>query len=86
MEDSLLTTHICIGLPYVVLLSAFIKTPQRETPKNFWWCAAVSCCFLGLGLIGRVMSAETNARAEERLVLRQDTWRTRDVWGEYKRT
>ena len=34
---------------------------QREMNQNFWWCAAVSCRYRGLGLIGRVMTA---ARAE----------------------
>ena len=22
----------------------FVRTPQRETPKNFWWCPTVCCC------------------------------------------
>jgi hypothetical protein len=39
---------------------------ERNAPEKFWWCAAVSCCFQGLGLIDRVMSAETDARAEAR--------------------
>lgn len=36
----------------------------------FWWYAAVSCYFQELGLIGRVMSAETDPRAEERPMFR----------------
>ena len=40
----------------------------KSTPKNFWWCAAVSCCFLEFRLIGRVMSAETDTCAEGRPV------------------
>jgi hypothetical protein len=38
---------------------------ERNAPKDSG-CAAVSCCFKGLGLISRVMSAETNTRAEAR--------------------
>jgi hypothetical protein len=42
------------------------KKKTKQNKKNFWWCEAVSCCLLGLGLIGRVMSAETDACAEAR--------------------
>jgi hypothetical protein len=45
---------------------------ERNAPKNFWWCAAASWCFQGLGLIGRVMPAETGDCAEARHV--EDTW------------
>ena len=41
---------------------------ERNTPKSFWWFAAVLCCFCRLGLIGRVMSAETDSYAEARPV------------------
>ena len=34
--------------------------------KNVWWCAAVSCRFIRLRLMGRVMSAETDMHAEAR--------------------
>ena len=37
---------------------------ERNTPKNFWWCAAVFCCFLRLRLIGKVMSAEAGPRED----------------------
>jgi len=58
---------------------------ERNTPKTFWCCTAVSYCFFRLGLIGRVMSAEADS-CKTRLVLRQDLWRTCDVWREKKRT
>ena len=45
---------------------------------------AVSCSFCGLGLVGRVMSAETDSHAGARQVLRQDPWRISDVCREYK--
>jgi hypothetical protein len=32
------------------------------------------------GLIGRMSSAVTDAHAAARSVVRQNTWRTRDVW------
>jgi hypothetical protein len=38
---------------------------ERNAPTNFWWCAAV---FLSLGLIGRVISAETDAHSEAKYV------------------
>ena len=41
---------------------------HRQKPEDFWWCAAVSCSFRGLVLVGRVMSTETRARAEARPV------------------
>ena len=34
---------------------------------------------------GRVMSAETVAQTDARHLLRQDPWRTHDVWREYKK-
>ena len=40
--------------------------------KKFWWCAMASCCFHRLWLIGRVMSPETDTRAEARPV--EDMW------------
>jgi hypothetical protein len=57
---------------------------ENLTKKTFWWYAKISCHFPGLRLIVRVMSAETDAFAEARHVLRQDTWKTCDVWREYK--
>ena len=48
-----------------------------------------SCHFLGLGAIGRVTSAETDASGvllRQTHMLRQGMWwgKTHDVWGEYK--
>jgi hypothetical protein len=57
---------------------------ERNTPKNFYWSASVSWCFLWLWKITRVMSAETDAHAEGRHGLRQDSLTTHDVWREYK--
>jgi hypothetical protein len=39
----------------------------------------VFCRFCGLGLIGRVMSAEADIHAKTRHMLMQDLWRTLDV-------
>jgi hypothetical protein len=58
---------------------------ERNTPKNVWWCASVSYHFHGLGLIGVVISAETDTYAEVRHVLRQVPWRICDIWREYKK-
>jgi hypothetical protein len=53
----------------LIHLHCVVETLQREsTPKNFWWCAAVSCHFCGFGLIGRVKSAEIDSHAEARPV------------------
>jgi hypothetical protein len=47
--------------------AAFVGTREREmVSKSFWWYVSASCCFQGLRLIGRVMSAETDAHAEAR--------------------
>jgi hypothetical protein len=53
---------------------------HRNAPKNVWWQATISCHYWGLRLIGRVMSAKTNTHAEARHMVRQDLWRTHDVW------
>jgi hypothetical protein len=43
--------------------------PHRDKgTKTFWCCAAAACCFQGLWMIGRVMSAETDALAKARPV------------------
>ena len=53
--------------------------------KNFWWYAAVSCFFLGLSLIGRVMYRFRWNFAKTHM-LRQDLWRTWDVGRENNTT
>ena len=37
-------------------------------------------------MIGRVMSIERVASAEARHLLKEDRWRTSDIWREYKTT
>ena len=44
--------------------SIYWDAKERNAPKNFWWYAAVSCCSLELGLIDRVVSAETDTHAK----------------------
>ena len=51
---------------------------REKTDQRKWWYAVASCHFWVLGSIGRVMLAET------RHVMRQDLWRTHDIWREYK--
>lgn len=53
------------GIAELLFFQDFI---DRNSPKNFWWCVAVSYHFHGLRLIGRVMSAETDTCAEARPV------------------
>ena len=53
---------------------------ERNAPKDSG-CAAVSCCFKGLGLISRVMSAETDTRAEARPMEDSDVWSSKDSDG-----
>jgi hypothetical protein len=43
---------------HVSLSSICWDSTEGNAPKTSMWCTAVSCCFHGLGLIGRVMSAE----------------------------
>jgi hypothetical protein len=45
--------------------------------ETFRWCTAISCCFLELGMIGRVMSAETSAHAKTRSM--EDTRRLEGI-------
>ena len=53
------------GIAELLFFQDFI---DRNSPKNFWWCVAVSFRYHGLRLMGRAMSAETDAHAEARLV------------------
>ena len=43
-------THVLVCLTFVVELHS--SGCHRNTPKHFWWYAAVCCCFQGLRLIG----------------------------------
>lgn len=52
----------------------FQDSIEKNMPKNFFLVV-----FCRLGLIGKVIFAETDAPAEARWVLRQDMWRTFDV-------
>ena len=53
----------------IVYWSSFVGTPYRETDqKTSGGLLVASCCFLGLGQIGRVMSAETDSHG---VLLRQ---------------
>lgn len=57
-DDGLFTNGTCTGPPHIAQLSSFYLN-SIDTPKILWWCALPSGCFLGLGLTGRVTSAET---------------------------
>jgi hypothetical protein len=69
-------THVLVRLT-LCSWAAFVGTTE-----TFWWCVVVSCHFLRLSLIGRVMSAERHTCWGE--TVRQDAWRTHDCWTEYK--
>jgi hypothetical protein len=74
MKDFLANdTHVLVHL---ILLHSCRGSIERNTPKNFRWCAAAPCCILGLRLFDKKMSAET------RFMLGKDPWRTRDVSGD----
>ena len=62
MKDSLLTTHVYWFTLHCVVELCLLGL--LRIIQNFWWCAAVCCCFCGLRLIGRVMSTETDTRTE----------------------
>jgi hypothetical protein len=69
------------ALHYVAVFHLWgLHREKHIKKKNFWSCDVVSYLFIGLGLIGRVISAETDARTEARPMLKQDPWRTHDVW------
>ena len=86
MKDSLLTKCTNWSILHFIIELHLSGLHRENASKNFWWCAAVSCCFFGLWLIGRVMSAETDTHAEGKQVLRQGPWRTHDVWRDLSRT
>ena len=68
MKDSLLVTCMYRSTLHCVV-ELHLSGLRREKFTNiFWWCAVVSCHFLGLGLIGRVMLAETDSHAEAKPV------------------
>jgi hypothetical protein len=71
MKDSLLTRRICQSALHCGVelhLWGFHGEKCTHTHTKVW-CAAVSCRFNRLRLIGRVMSAETDACTEARRVL-----------------
>jgi hypothetical protein len=49
-----------------------LRLHREKCTKNLWWCVAVSSCFFGLELIGRIMSVYINAHAKTKHVLRKD--------------
>jgi hypothetical protein len=65
MKDSSITIHMLMThmstLHCVVELHCWYSI-ESNIPKNFWWYAAVSCHFLKLRLIGRVIFAEIDSR------------------------
>jgi hypothetical protein len=77
MKDSLITTHMCwFVLNFVVELHLLELHREKHTnqptnqptnkQKKLLVTDVASCCFLGLRLIGRVMSAVTDSCAEAR--------------------
>jgi len=70
VKDSLPVTPMYWSALYrvVELYLSGLSESEKRTKKTFCCCAAVSCCFCELGLIGRVMSAETDSSAEARPV------------------
>jgi hypothetical protein len=79
MKDFLLMTHMYWSPLHCIVELHYRDSTERNTPKNFWWCAAVSCRFQGLGPISRVISAETDTHGillRQTYMLRWDKW-----WG-----
>ena len=84
MNDISLTTHLYWS-PSHFFLHLHLSELHRVklSKKNFWWHAVL--CFLlfwGLQPISRVMSAETDSRAEARHTVRQNSGRTCNDWTE----
>ncbi|EDL04248.1 mCG1027692 [Mus musculus] len=63
MKDSLLMTHMYWSALHCNCISIYLLGLH-----NFWCSAVVSCLVCGLGLFGRVMSAETDSCVEARQV------------------
>jgi hypothetical protein len=59
---------------------------KERCAKNLLVVCWTFLMLLRTQLIGRVMSAETDTRAEARHVPRQDLCRTLDVWRDINRT
>ena len=53
-------THMYWSALHRIVELHLSRCHREKHTKNFWWCAAVSCCFCRLRLIGRVMSAEVD--------------------------
>jgi hypothetical protein len=69
VKDSLLTTRMYW---FTLHCMTELHLSGLHAPKLFWWCAVASCWFFGLELTGRVMSDETDTRAEAKHV--EDMW------------
>jgi hypothetical protein len=68
---------------HVLACLTLLGLHREKCTNNLWRCALASCCFRGLEPIGTVIAAEIDAHDEARPVVRQDPWRTGDIWGEH---
>jgi hypothetical protein len=77
IKDYLLTTGMYWSALHCIVELYLSGLHREKHTKNFWWYAAVSCCFCRLRLIDRMMTAETDACAEATPILREhcDAWR-----------
>jgi hypothetical protein len=82
-DSSLMTCMYLFALHCVVELILFRLHRQKCIKKLL----VVFCGFLLLlwtWVIGKMMSTKTDSCGEARHTVRQDPWRARDVWREYK--
>ena len=67
MKNSLIMTGMYWSALHCIVELHLLRFHREKHTKKLLGCAAVSCCLFGLGLIGSLMSAETDARPETRL-------------------
>jgi hypothetical protein len=79
-DEGFFASHACIGSLYIVWLSYVCHEPrERNTPKTSGGVLVASCHFHELGLMGWVMSTDTDSHPVVRQDLWEDTWHLEGV-------
>ena len=84
MMDSLLTIRMTWSTLHCVVDLHLLTLHREKCTKNLLVMAGGFLPLLPTWSLSRAISAETDSCAEVRHTVRQDPWRTCDVWREYK--
>lgn len=85
MKDSLLITHMYWSTLQCIVELHLLVLHREKCTKNLLVLLQISCCSYRFGMIDKMVSTETDSHTETRHVIRQDPWRTHNIWKEYKK-